>query len=439
MHIGAGQSQENLDARIYPAQTPWFYLQLSVYWFALSFMWSGLITIVMQSLVARLVGPTQKDLYLGYSLAIGALVSTVVCLVVGTLSDHARWAMGKRRPYMVVGTLFAVPALLWLARIDSITELIIVFCLIQFWVNVATAPYQALVPDLVPKAKQGAAAAYMGMGSLLGQLGGLVLCGYLMQQTGGLNIIVNVLAGLLMFSMIFTLVRIGEQPATHNPVPQSTLVSTLVNSFRVRPSEHPDFFWLIASRFVINLGFYSATEFLLYYVTDTLRAENPVATVMQLFIVTTVSGLLGNFPAGILSDRISKKFVVFVSIAITAVAALVFLLATSIPVAFVAAFVFGAGFGAFAAVDWALATNLLPDHDEAKFMGVWHAAFTVPQVVAPVVGGVIAHFVNRAYGQGAGYRAVLFMVLVYLALGALLLRPVRERIIAPSDSNDDLA
>ena len=38
-------------------------------------------------------------------------------------------------------------------------------------------------------------------------------------------------------------------------------------------AEHPDFFWLIASRFAINLGFYSATEFLLYYVSDTLRAR----------------------------------------------------------------------------------------------------------------------------------------------------------------------
>ncbi|MDF2441230.1 MAG: hypothetical protein JWN98_2214, partial [Abditibacteriota bacterium] len=203
-------------ARSYPAQTPWFYLQLSVYWFALSFMWSGLITIVMQSLVARLAGP-EKDLYLGYSLGVGAVVSTVVCLIVGTLSDHARFALGRRRPYMVVGTVLAVPALLWLAHIDSISELILVFCLIQFWVNVATAPYQALVPDLVPKAKQGAAAAYMGMGSLLGQLGGLVMCGYLMQRPGGLNIIVNVLAGLLVVSMVFTLIRIHEQPATDNP------------------------------------------------------------------------------------------------------------------------------------------------------------------------------------------------------------------------------
>ena len=74
-----------------------------------------------------------------------------------------------------------------------------------------------------------------------------------------------------------------------------------------------------------------------------------------------------------------------------------------------------------------MATNLLPARDEARWMGIWHGAFTVPQVVAPIVGGVVAHLVNGAFGGGAGYRAVLFLVLVYLVIGALMIRPIQER------------
>jgi len=418
----------------YPQQTVGFYLQLSVYWFALSFLWSGMITIIIQTMVEKMAGK-EKDLYLGATLAAGALISTVVSIVVGTMSDRARWRMGKRRPYVIIGTLLAVPALLWLAHIGSLPPhisliplLILDFCLIQLWVSIATSPYQALVPDLVPKKRQGTASAYMGMGSLIGQLTGLVLCTRLIGEESGLWTIMLILSGVLTAAMLFTIWRIPERSALDNPAPQTGGVEMLLDSFRVSPREHPDFFWLIGSRFVINLGFYSATEFLLYYVTDTLRVPEPKKTVGLLFIVVTISGLIGNFPAGILSDRVSKKLVVYVSTAITGVAALIFLLTSSINVAFGAAVIFGMGFGAFAAVDWALATNLLPEHDEAKFMGVWHTAFTVPQVIAPGIGGLVAYYFNQSVGQGFGYRVVLFTVLIYLAVGAAMIRPIKERV-----------
>lgn len=410
----------------YPPQSARLYFDLSVFWFALSFLWAGMITIVIQTLVKRMAGD-QKDLYLGWTLAMGALISTVVVIIVGTLSDRSRWRVGRRRVYLAAGSVLSVPPLLWLAAVGTIPLLIVDFCLIQFWVNVATSPYQALIPDLVPKQRQGTASAYMGMASLLGQLGGLILCGVLINRPGGLWMIVSTLSALLLVAMGYTVWRAPESSALENPAPRIGLAATLAESFRVDPREHRDFFRLIASRFVINMGFYSATEFLLYYVSDTLRAPHPVEMVTQIFVITTVSGLLGNFPAGVLSDRVSKKTVVYVSAGITSLAALIFLLTSSTTVALGAAFVFGAGFGAFMAVDWAFATNLLPDRDEAKYMGIWHVAFTVPQVIAPLIGGVVAYFFNQQVGQGFGYRAVLFLVLIYFGLGTAIIRPIKER------------
>jgi MFS family permease len=414
-------------ARVYPPQTARLYFDLSVFWFALTFIWAGMITIVIQQLVLEMVGDRRKDVYLGWTLAIGAVVSTVVVIVVGAASDRSRWSMGRRRPYIVGGTILSVPVLLWLAHVRSIPLLICDFCLIQLWVNVATSPYQALIPDLVPRERQGTASAHMGMSSLLGQLGGLILCGSLMQRPGGLTAITIIFSALLVGTMVYTARRVREASAAGNPAPQLGLAGTVAESFRVSPKEYPDFFRLIASRFVINMGFYTATEFLYYYVRDTLRAPNPMATVTLIFVITTVSGLIGNFPAGILSDRVSKKLVIYISTSITAVAALVFLLTSSIPVAFGAAFIFGAGFGAFMAVDWAFACNLLPDCDEAKHMGIWHVAFTVPQVLAPLIGGVLAYVFNLHFGQGFGYRVVLMAVIVYLAAGTAMIRPIRER------------
>jgi MFS family permease len=411
----------------YPKQSTLLYFNLSAYWFALSFLWSGMITIVIQSLVRDLAG-AQKDLYLGWTLAIGALVSTVVVIVTGGISDRSRSRFGRRRPYIILGTLLSVPPLLLLARVGSIPFLVVDFCLIQLWVNYATSPYQAMIPDMVPKSRQGMASAWMGMSSLLGQLGGLVACNALIVRPGGLWDIALIFVGLLVVTMVYTVFSLPEQSAKDNPAPRTGLLTTVRESFAVRPRQYPDFFRLIASRFVINMGLYTATEFLLYYVHDTLRAPRPVEVMGWILVISTVSGLIGNLPAGILSDRVSKKRVVYASTGIAAAGALVFLLTGSIHVAYAASFVFGAGFGAFAAVDWAFATNLLPERDEAKYMGIWHVAFTVPQVVAPLIGGVVAYLINTNYGHGAGYRATLFLVIVYLTVGTLMIRPIREKL-----------
>jgi MFS family permease len=411
----------------FPRQSALLYFDLSVFWFTLSFLWAGMITIVIQNLVQDMVGGAKKDLYLGSTLAIGAFVSTVVVIIVGAMSDRSRWNMGKRRPYIILGSLLSVPSLLWLAGVHSIPLLIIDFCLIQLWVNVATSPYQAMIPDMVPRERQGTACAYMGMSSLIGQLGGLMICGLLMARPGGLSIIVATMSGLMVATMLYTVLRLPEPTAASNPAPRIGLVRTVIESFRVNPREHADFFRLIASRFVVNMGFYSATEFLFYYVQDTLRAPDHDKATFQILAVATISGVLGNFPAGMLGDRMSKKRVVYVSTAIAAAGALVFSLTSSMQVALGAAFVFGMGWGAFLAIDWAFATNLLPRRDEAKHMGIWHVAFTVPQVVAPLIGGVVAYYFNQHVAQGFGYRIVLLLVIVYLAVGATMIRPIKER------------
>jgi MFS family permease len=415
----------------YPKQSARLYLELSLYWFALSFLWAGMITVVIQSIVERLE-PAAKDLYLGWSLGLGALVSTLVCIVIGAVSDRSRWALGRRRPYIIAGTLLAVPALLWLARIDSIPLLIFDFCLIQFWVNFATSPYQALMPDLVPKERQGTASSYMGIATIVGNVSGLLTCSVFIKQPDGLMRLMLVIAGVLVLAMLATVALVRERSAVENPAPSTGPLATIVDSFRVNPREHPGFFWLISSRFMINMGIYTTTQFLFYYVSDTLRAPNPQPTVFAILIIVNVTALIGAFPAGILADRTAKKRVVYLTVGLCVVAAFAFLLTSSILVAMGAAAVFGLGYGAFQAVDWALATNLLPERDEAKFMGIWHVAFTVPQVIAPIIGGTLAHAlkVQNPGDPGIAYRVVLFLVVIYLAGGAILLRPIRERIFA---------
>ena len=93
--------------------------------------------------------------------------------------------------------------------------------------------------------------------------------------------------------------------------------------------------------------------------------------------------------------------------------------------------IFGLGYGAYQAVDWALASDVLPsEEDYAKDMGVWHVAFTFPQVIAtPIAGFMLDKFqvVGRANGQpNLGYTVIFLLAVVYFALGTILVRRIRK-------------
>ena len=88
---------------------------------------------------------------------------------------------------------------------------------------------------------------------------------------------------------------------------------------------------------------------------------------------------------------------------------------------------FGAGYGLYYAVDWALACDTLPDQAQAaKDMGLFHVAYTLPQVVMPAVMGVVLDRANAAGGAGAGYRVIFGAAGVCFVLGTVFVARIRS-------------
>src|ERR1043165_1415074 len=81
---------------------------------------------------------------------------------------------------------------------------------------------------------------------------------------------------------------------------------------------------------------------------------------------------------------------VYISSALQAIVPIVFIFYSPFPLVVALGLVFGLGYGAYQAVDWALASDVLPSQDDyAKDMGVWHVAFTFPQVIATPIAGFL--------------------------------------------------
>jgi MFS family permease len=407
------------------------YLGISLFWFALSFFWGAVLLLVLPDRVEQLVGSREKDRVLAIVTSIGAFVASATQILFGAISDRSRHPMGRRRPYLIVGTLLTTLGLFLFPAARTAWTLLGVYIVIQFFLNVANGPYQALIPDRIPWQYHGTASAWMGVCTLLGRIGGPFAASLLLGTEQGLFWLMVLFAVFLNAFMLVNVWLVREEPYTGN---SPTLWEAIASSYRVALKPYPSFIWLLISRLAIMMGIYTVNFCLLYYLRDTLGyREEAFSLITNFMILSTITGILGTLPAGKLADRYSKRLILVISCLTCLVAGMGFLLAKDLTVVYLAVGIFGAGFGVFQAVDWALACNLLPQQSPAKYMGVWGIADTLPQVVAPLIAGPIAYVVNTQVAMGVGYRVLMVLAMVYWALGTLAIRFIRERSAAAQD------
>jgi len=309
--------------------------------------------------------------------------------------------------------------------------------LVQLFTNGALGPFTALLPDTVNPREHGKASGFMGVARLLGDTGGLIMAGALLSagpQEGTpqavpihdqrMYLMCALIAGFMLLTMIYTCWAIRERPLRTRP--GATAWQTVVGSFNVDIRRNPDFFWLCLSRAITNLGFYAFLEILFFFVRYTLKDPNPPGTTRLLMLPAIAAAAAISVPAGIISDRVGRRNMVYIAQFVMAAAATGFLLAPNVTVAFIAGIPAGIAFGIFTAVEWALACNLLPKGESARYLGVWNASAVVPQILAFPIAGAIGSAIS-ARVPGLGWRVDFGLSVVCCLIGAYFLKHVRER------------
>ncbi len=236
---------------------------LSFYWLATNVLWSAVLLVTMPSQIKAAVGDTEKGSALGLALAAGAAISMVAAPAFGALSDRIRLPGGRRKPWVVIGTIGNVVSLLGLAFLiqpgnpDSVLPWVGAFLLVELFNNIATAPYAALIPDLVPPEQRGSASGWLGMMTILGTfIGGLI--GFLIDPLGGITNVYYVLMGVMLLGMVVTIFGVKE-PAVYT-IRQFSWKEFLDGL--VDPFKHSDFTWVFTTRLLVTMGVFTVQEFL---------------------------------------------------------------------------------------------------------------------------------------------------------------------------------
>ncbi len=415
---------------------------LSFFWFSVNMMWAAILIITMPSQIKSAVGDANKGAALGLALGAGALISMVAAPIFGGLSDRIRLPGGRRKPWVVIGTLGNILGLVGLAYLikpghpESVVGWTIVFLFVELFNNIATGPYSALIPDLVPQEQRGSASGWFGLMTMLGTFAGGVM-GFFIGPLG-MPGVYFVMIGVIALGAIVTVFGVKEDNSQAiKPFKTAEFIRGLYDPFK-----HSDFTWVFLTRLLVTMGIYTVQEFLQYYLGDVIRAPYILAgfgkvadaaeTAVSFVLPAILLGaIITSLVAGVFSDKYGRKRMVYLSGALMGIVCLVFVLFHSFTLVVLMGIVFGLGYGAYESVDWALASDVLPSMDDyAKDMGVWHVAMVLPQVIAtPIAGFLLDNFqqVGKVRNiPNLGYTVIFMIAVVYFVLGTVFVKQIRK-------------
>ncbi len=426
-----------------PPMSTFRQILLSVFWFSTNMMWSAILIITMPSQIKAAVGDATKGSALGLALGAGAFISMLAAPIFGALSDRIRLPGGRRKPWIVIGTVGNVLGLVGLAYLiqpghpESVVGWSVVFLFVELFNNIATAPYAALIPDLVPAEQRGSASGWLGLMTMLGTFGGGVM-GFFVDSLG-IPAVYFILIGVMLLGAIVTVFGVSELdvPYEIQPFHFGEFMRGLTDPF-----EHSDFTWVFLTRLLVTMGIFTVQEFIQYYLGDVIGSPYVLAGFGQVastaeeavsfFLPALLLGaIITTLVAGVLSDKYGRKLMVYVSGGLMGFVCLVFVLFHSFTLAVLMGVVFGLGYGAYESVDWALASDVLPSMDDyAKDMGVWHVAMVLPQVIAtPIAGFLLDNFQRVGTAQNIpnlGYTVIFLVAVVYFIFGTVFVRQIKK-------------
>ncbi|HEX8487172.1 MAG TPA: MFS transporter [Propionibacteriaceae bacterium] len=371
--------------------------------------------------VQTIVPDEQKTTATGLVFSVGALFAVIGNVLFGRLSDRTTSRFGRRRPWIVGGTIVMTVAFVIIALGQTVPVVLVGWCLAQLGANATLAPFIATISDQVPKFQRGSVSALLGIAQNVGILGGTYLAEIFAERLVILFVVPSIFAigAMLLFAVILPDQRLRTKPA-------AMTAKEWIGTLWVNPRRYPDFAFAWWSRFLITLATFMFTAFRLFYMQDRLGLslqDAPRAVTMGVLIYT-IALVASGWVAGKISDRIGRrKIFVAGSTVLFAVGTVMLAHVGSVGGFYAVEAVLGVAYGIYVGVDLALVVDVLPNPDDAgKDLGVFNMANALPQSAAPGLGAALLAF-NSANNQN--YDLLLYSAGVAAVIGALVVLPIK--------------
>lgn len=372
------------------------------------------------------LAPNDRNTALGGLTFAGLLVAVVAQPIIGALSDGTRSRLGPRLPWMIAGCLLCAVAGALTVIAPAFWLLLLAYGLVQLATNTIQGPWQAVVPDEVPRESHGRAAAIKSVLEMASAVAGRAATGEILAQQptwgrGALWLALAMAVIGLAAALVITALTVRHRGPSASHAGESALV-LLRGSLAVLRGDRIFRLWFV-NRLLFWGAFITVTTFLLFYAMDVLRMPEPVA---QSF-VGRISAIVGAvlvvavLLVGWLSDRLGRRAFLVAAGVVCALGAVVLLLVRDPIGTSVSAGLVALGCGLYMAASWALITETVSPAQAARSLGLANIATAGASASVRLPAGALIDRVNDLAGDGqSGYLAVYALAALAFAASSLV-------------------
>ncbi len=467
----------------------WYdYITINIYWLGLTAV-SQANGLIQPLLVQRFIGPDQQGTYYGNMRLYSLMIALLVQALAGMLSDRSMAKWGRRRPYILIGSLLNAGILIAMGASPTYWILFSTVVLSQVASNLAHGAQQGLIPDLVPEDRRGRFSGIKAVLELLPviiialTIGPMIAKG---NMWGGIAVVILILLLATGFTMFVREERLTEKPDPLDWKPFGRLVgmtlvfmvvillsgevveffgkvmgddralstqlivmglvglagmlvavilgvygSVQVSIGRQVAGENPAFTWWVINRLAFLVGANNLSTFAVYFLQGRLGYAGDAAAgpASRLKLVVGVLVLLFALPSGWLADKIGRRVLVAISGIMATVGTVILLLSPTMTVIMIGGSIVGAGIGMFFTTNWALGTDIVPRKDAGKFLGISNLAGAGAGAVGAYIGGPLADYFTANFPQmpGLGYMLIFGIYAALFLVSAIVLIKVPEQ------------
>jgi MFS family permease len=411
---------------------------ISLLGFALTFS-SNIQDPPLMTFKTRQLAPDLPNTVMGILGFVGLLVAMAVQPLIGVFSDRAKTKLGRRLPFLIGGAVLIAASLFLLVSAPTLWVLLLGVIMIQFSSNILQGPWQALIPDLVPESQRGVASSLKGVMDIIALVVGGLVAGKILSTgidrwgNNGVYFAAAVPTVVFFVFVIFTAIWARENPdavATAEPAATKTVGEALKGAFYVNFRENKIFGWWFANRILFWGSFIAINTFLINYMVDVIHMDQSAAQNFYGNLKMILGGALivVALLSGWLSDKIGRKPIMLASGFVSFVGALCLLFVRDLSLITVAGAIVGMGVGAFITVSWALATDIVPANESARYLGIANIATCIGSGVARLLGGVLIDPINKLLGSSSmGYLSLFILATLCFLASALVIIPLPNK------------
>ena len=364
----------------------------------------------------------------------------------GNLSDRTNTKIGKRMPFIIVGTVTAVLFLNILPLLDNsyavepktVTMVMFVICLGLLLIAMGTyrSPAVALMPDVTPKPLRSRANAII---NLMGAVGGILYLGvaavmYPNSRVLGLTHVnyqpLFLVVGVIMIASVVILrfavnepKLVSENKALEAKHPEWNLTEDDGSGNEVLPAPvKKSLGFLLASIALWFIGYNAVTTWFTTYVAQVMGQGLGGASTCLL--IATGGAIVSYIPIGELASRIGRKKTIMGGIVLLAACFMLgyFLTTTSstiTPVMFAAFALVGFAWAAINVNSLPMVVEMCKGSDIGKFTGLYYSASMAAQVVTPILAGTLMRTISykTLFPYAAFFVAMSFVTMLFVKHG----------------------